>query len=64
MRVWYWLIMSFAVCSFNGPAVGQSLSIASSAPVTSIDPHYHTLAPNESLGRPGTSPNAVRPDPK
>ena len=50
MRVWFGLIMLFAVCSFNGSAVGQSLSIASSAPVTSIDPHYHTLAPNESLG--------------
>jgi peptide/nickel transport system substrate-binding protein len=27
----------------------QTLSIASSAPVTSIDPHYHTLSPNESF---------------
>ncbi len=33
-----------------GPAaMAQDLAIASSAPVTSIDPHYHTLAPNESL---------------
>jgi peptide/nickel transport system substrate-binding protein len=31
------------------PAVAQTLNIASSAPVTSIDPHYHTLSPNESL---------------
>src|SRR5882724_8914079 len=31
------------------PVSAQTLSIASSAPVTSIDPHYHTLAPNESL---------------
>jgi len=31
------------------PATAQTLSIASSAPVTSIDPHYHTLTPNESL---------------
>ncbi len=30
-------------------AHGQTLSIASLAPVTSIDPHYHTLAPNESF---------------
>ena len=29
----------------------QTLNIASSAPVTSIDPHYHTLSPNESLDR-------------
>ena len=31
------------------PARAQTLVIGSSAPVTSIDPHYHTLAPNESL---------------
>ena len=30
-------------------AHAQALSIASSAPVTSIDPHYHTLTPNESF---------------
>ena len=30
-------------------AMAQTLSIGSSAPVTSVDPHYHTLAPNESL---------------
>lgn len=32
-----------------GTAHAQSLTIASSAPVTSIDPHYHTLSPNESF---------------
>lgn len=32
------------------PASAQTLNIASSAPVTSIDPHYHTLSPNLSLG--------------
>jgi peptide/nickel transport system substrate-binding protein len=32
-----------------GSATAQTLNVASSAPVTSIDPHYHTLAPNESL---------------
>jgi peptide/nickel transport system substrate-binding protein len=30
-------------------ARSQTLSLASSAPVTSIDPHYHTLAPNASF---------------
>src|ERR1700743_1960266 len=30
-------------------SMAQTLNIASSAPVTSIDPHYHTLSPNESL---------------
>jgi peptide/nickel transport system substrate-binding protein len=32
----------------SGVAQAQDLAIASSAPVTSIDPHYHTLSPNES----------------
>jgi peptide/nickel transport system substrate-binding protein len=33
----------------TGGAWAQTLNIASSAPVTSIDPHYHTLSPNESM---------------
>jgi peptide/nickel transport system substrate-binding protein len=32
------------------PAWSETLTVASSAPVTSIDPHYHTLTPNESFG--------------
>lgn len=32
----------------SGTAWAQDLAIASSAPVTSIDPHYHTLGPNAS----------------
>jgi len=32
-----------------GAAVAQDLAIASSAPVTSMDPHYHTFGPNASL---------------
>ena len=31
------------------PASGQTLRVAVSSPVTSIDPHYHNLAPNNSL---------------
>src|SRR3974377_1224578 len=31
------------------PASGQTLKVAVSSPVTSIDPHYHNLAPNISL---------------
>ena len=31
------------------PAAGQTLQVAVSSPVTSIDPHYHNLAPNISL---------------
>ncbi len=41
------LTLSFVL--FLGHAHAQTLGIASSAPVTSIDPHYHTLAPNESF---------------
>jgi peptide/nickel transport system substrate-binding protein len=42
--------LAATVCAMiGGTAVGQTLTIASSAPVTSIDPHYHTLAPNDSL---------------
>lgn len=32
----------------GGSAFAQDLAIASSAPVTSMDPHYHTLGPNAS----------------
>ena len=43
-------ILGFLVCGLlGGTACAQTLNIASSAPVTSIDPHYHTLSPNESL---------------
>ena len=31
------------------PASAQTLKVAVSSPVTSIDPHYHNLAPNNSL---------------
>ncbi len=43
------LLLSFVICLSAGRAFGQTLGIASSAPVTSIDPHYHTFAPNESF---------------
>ena len=35
--------------AFAVPATGQTLRVAVSSPVTSIDPHYHNLAPNISL---------------
>jgi peptide/nickel transport system substrate-binding protein len=44
-----------ALTAFAAPAlgqpltVGQTLRVAVSSPVTSIDPHYHNLAPNNSL---------------
>ncbi len=44
------LVLLFVVCLTRSAAFGQVLSIASSAPVTSIDPHYHTFAPNASFG--------------
>ena len=43
------LLLSFVICPSMSDAHGQTLGIASSAPVTSIDPHYHTFAPNESF---------------
>jgi peptide/nickel transport system substrate-binding protein len=43
------LFLLFVLCRSLGMAHGQTLGIASSAPVTSIDPHYHTLAPNASF---------------
>jgi peptide/nickel transport system substrate-binding protein len=43
-------ILGLLVCGMlAGTAWAQTLNIASSAPVTSIDPHYHTLSPNISL---------------
>jgi peptide/nickel transport system substrate-binding protein len=43
-------VQSMAILAVSAVGAGaQTLTIASSAPVTSIDPHYHTLAPNESL---------------
>ena len=38
-----------ALTAFALPAAGQTLKVAVSSPVTSIDPHYHNLAPNNSL---------------
>lgn len=44
-------VMTMAIlAAVHGETAGaQTLNIASSAPVTSMDPHYHTLTPNESL---------------
>jgi len=38
-----------AATAFAWPAAAQTLSVGVSAPVTSVDPHYHTLTPNEQL---------------
>jgi len=43
------LCAAFAACAL--PALGQTLRVAVSSPVTSIDPHYHNLAPNLSLAQ-------------
>jgi hypothetical protein len=40
------LFLLFVFCRLFGAAHGQSLGIAASAPVTSVDPHHHILAPN------------------
>jgi peptide/nickel transport system substrate-binding protein len=38
-----------ALAVYALPAPGQTLRVAVSSPVTSIDPHYHNLGPNNSL---------------
>src|ERR1700712_2284323 len=48
------LMLFFVACVMGRGSVGQTLGtatlgIASSAPVTSIDPNYHTFSPNESF---------------
>ncbi len=43
------LLAALACAPALGQTTGSTLTIASSAPVTSIDPHYHTLSPNESF---------------
>jgi peptide/nickel transport system substrate-binding protein len=42
-------ITTIIAAAMASAAQAQTLTIASSAPVTSIDPHYHTLSPNISL---------------
>ena len=32
------------------PAAAQTLSFATGAPPTSLDPHFHTLTPNDNVG--------------
>jgi peptide/nickel transport system substrate-binding protein len=43
------LALCAALAGIALPAYGQTLRVAVSSPVTSIDPHYHNLAPNISL---------------
>ncbi len=43
------IALGAALAAFALPAMGQTLRVAVSSPVTSIDPHYHNLAPNISL---------------
>ena len=38
-----------ALLALASPAPAQTLVMASSAPITSVDPHYHTFGPNASL---------------
>ena len=45
-----WALLSGLLTACVGAASAQTLGIASSAPVSSIDPHYHTFSPNESFG--------------
>ncbi|HET9025491.1 MAG TPA: ABC transporter substrate-binding protein [Burkholderiaceae bacterium] len=36
---------------FGGPACAADLTIGLSTPITALDPHFHNLTPNNSLGR-------------
>lgn len=49
MKLTYRALSGLAMLLVPSLGVAQTLGIASSAPVTSIDPHYHTFAPNDSL---------------
>src|SRR5215471_12138908 len=42
-------VLCAALAAFALPAAAQTLQVAVSSAVTSIDPHYHNLAPNTSL---------------
>lgn len=42
-------VFALGVAALCGTAAAQTLNVGVSAPVTSIDPHYHNLAPNISL---------------
>jgi peptide/nickel transport system substrate-binding protein len=43
------LLAAASSLAFAGGAAAQTLTIAVGAPVTSIDPHYHNLSPNNAL---------------
>jgi peptide/nickel transport system substrate-binding protein len=43
------IVLCAALAAYALPALGQTLRVAVSSPVTSIDPHYHNLSPNLSL---------------
>ncbi len=49
MRHFFGLAFCAALATAALPAAAQTLKVGVSAPVTSIDPHYHNLAPNNSL---------------
>ncbi|MEI6158249.1 MAG: ABC transporter substrate-binding protein [Roseococcus sp.] len=47
-----WMLRAFAllgVLSLTNPASAQSLNMAVGAPVTSLDPHFHQLSPNNAV---------------
>ena len=43
------LLAAACSCAMAGAAAAQNLTIAVGAPVTSIDPHYHNLSPNNAM---------------
>lgn len=46
MGKWFSLILAAAI---SAPVCAQTLSVGSGAPVTTIDPHFHNVGPNNAL---------------
>jgi peptide/nickel transport system substrate-binding protein len=44
-------ILLFLLAFLAGPALAQELSIALSTPITSLDPHFHNLSPNNGMSK-------------
>ena len=47
----FWHVLAVLLCVAVLPAQAQELSIALSAPITSLDPHFHNLSPNNGMSK-------------
>src|SRR5215831_12127364 len=48
MKTRFWIVLA-ALLGAASPCFGQELTIALGTPITSIDPHFHNLQPNNSF---------------